>query len=70
MTAVDRLWAREILRVWFHDLSPADWFGGDDAVDAMLCRTDQIETRSRPGNFFSGVIFLEDFVPYRLPEDG
>ena len=38
MTAVDRPWAREILRVWFHDLSPADWFGGDDAVDAMLRR--------------------------------
>ena len=37
---------------------------------SQLCRTDQIETRSRPGNFFSGVIFLEDFVPYRLPEDG
>ena len=37
---------------------------------SQLCRTDQIETRDRFGNFFSGVIFLEDFVPYRLPEDG
>ena len=37
---------------------------------SQLCRTDQIETRDRLGNFFSGVIFLEDFVPYRLPEDG
>ncbi|MDG5747834.1 hypothetical protein P8Q88_06545 [Qipengyuania sp. XHP0207] len=34
-----------------------------------LCRTDQITTVERFGGFFSGVIFLDDFVPYRLPED-
>ncbi len=32
-----------------------------------LCRSDQITTYSRSGNFFSGVIMLDDFVPYRLP---
>ena len=37
---------------------------------SQLCRTDQVETRDRFGNFFSGVIFLDDFVPYRLPENG
>ena len=35
---MNRPWAREILRVWFHELSPADWFGGGEAVDAMLRR--------------------------------
>ena len=36
---------------------------------SQLCRSDQVTTRDRFGNFFSGVIFLEDFVPYRLPEN-
>lgn len=34
----------------------------------QLCRTDQVETFSRGGNFFSGVIFLDDFVPYRVAD--
>ncbi len=37
---------------------------------SSLCRTDQITTYSRTGNFFSGVIFLDDFVPYRKAEEG
>ena len=36
---------------------------------SQICRTDQITTRDRLGNFFSGVIMLDDFVPYRLPAD-
>ena len=36
---------------------------------SQLCRTDQVTTRDRSGNFFSGVILLDDFIPYRLPED-
>ncbi len=32
---------------------------------SQLCRLDQITTAHRTGNFFSGVIFLEEFVPYR-----
>ena len=35
---------------------------------SQLCRSDQITTRDRFSNMFSGVIFLDDFVPYRLPE--
>lgn len=34
-----------------------------------LCRLDNVTTRDRGGNFFSGVVFLEDFVPYRKAED-
>ena len=34
-----------------------------------LCRTDQVTTYDRVGNFFSGVIMLDDFVPYRKAGD-
>lgn len=37
---------------------------------SQLCRTDQVTTRDRFGNFFSGVIFLDDFVPYRKSDEG
>lgn len=36
-----------------------------------LCRTTQITTRDRAGNFFSGVVFLDEFIPYeRVREEG
>ena len=28
MPAAPRRWAAELLHVWFHDLRPADWWGG------------------------------------------
>ena len=37
---------------------------------SQLCRSDQITTYSRAGSFFSGVIFLDDFVPYRVADAG
>ena len=36
---------------------------------SQLCRLDNVTTRDRGGNYFSGVIFLEDFVPYRKVVD-
>lgn len=36
---------------------------------SQLCRLDNVTTRDRGGNFFAGVIFLEDFVPYRKAEN-
>lgn len=36
---------------------------------SQLCRLDNVTTRDRFGNFFTGVILLEDFVPYRLKEE-
>lgn len=36
MSAASRVWARRMLRVWFHDLRPRDWFGGGEAVDDLL----------------------------------
>ncbi len=35
----------------------------------QLCRLDNVTTHDRFGNFFTGVIMLEDFVPYRKSED-
>lgn len=32
---------------------------------SQLCRLDQITTSSRTGNFYTGNIMLEEFVPYR-----
>ena len=37
---------------------------------SQLCRSDRVTTYSRIGNFFSGVIFLDDFVPYRVADAG
>ena len=36
---------------------------------SQLCRLDHVTTRDRTSNFFSGVIFLEDFVPYRKADE-
>ena len=35
---------------------------------SQLCKSDNVTTYDRSGNFFSGVIFLDDFVPYREPD--
>ena len=32
---------------------------------SQLCRLDQVTTHSRTGNFYTGNIMLQDFVPYR-----
>lgn len=36
---------------------------------SQLCKLDNITTRDRGSNMFSGVILLEDFVPYKKPEE-
>ena len=36
MPAGSRDWIAEILKVWFDELSPSDWFGSSDAVDQKL----------------------------------
>lgn len=32
---------------------------------SRLCRLDSVTTQDRTGGFFTGAVFLEDFVPYR-----
>ncbi|MFN6934075.1 MAG: DUF924 family protein [Tsuneonella sp.] len=36
MTAASRRWAADLLHFWFHELGPADWWGGSDALDARM----------------------------------
>ena len=36
-----------------------------DRFGSQLCTTDMIRTVDRGGGHFTGVVFLEDFVPYR-----
>ena len=66
---------REGRTLWVNRTRTPDAIDDDDYLvirkfgGTRLCRTDQVETYSRPGNFFSGVIFLGDFVPYRLADD-
>jgi uncharacterized protein (DUF924 family) len=38
VTAAPRRWAAELLHFWFHELGPADWWGGSPALDARICR--------------------------------
>ncbi|MBA4764682.1 MAG: hypothetical protein H2048_04290 [Erythrobacter sp.] len=62
--------------VWVNYTRTPDAIDDDDYLVikkfsvTSLCRTDQIQTYSRAGDFFSGVIFLDDFVPYRMAEEG
>ena len=49
-------------------LDDSDYLVIERFSSSGLCRTDQITTRDRGGNFFSGVIFLDDFIPYRKVE--
>ncbi len=36
MVAATRAWARDLHYVWFHHLSPSDWYRGGEHVDALL----------------------------------
>ena len=47
-----------------HDYLVIKKFG----ASRQLCRQDNVTTRDSGSNFFSGVIMLEDFVPYRRAE--
>lgn len=40
-----------------------------DRLSHQLCKTDMVQTRSQgPNSFFTGAVFLGDFVPYRKAE--
>lgn len=38
MVAARQGWAADLLHFWFHELTPAQWFGRSDTVDAALRR--------------------------------
>ena len=60
--------------VWVNYTKTPDAIDNDDYLvirkfsGSQLCRSDQVTTRDRFSNMFSGVIFLDDFIPYRVPE--
>ena len=48
---------------------------GDDVLvirrfGSQLCRLDNVTTVDRTSGFFSGAIFLDDFIPYKRVKDG
>lgn len=58
--------------VWVNRTARPETLDDDDYLvirhfgsGSRLCRLDNVTTRDRTGNFFSGAVFLEDFVPYR-----
>lgn len=36
MALAGRRWAAELLHFWFHELTPADWWGGSEELDARI----------------------------------
>jgi uncharacterized protein (DUF924 family) len=38
VAAAPRRWAADLLHFWFHELTPADWWGGSPSLDARLRR--------------------------------
>ncbi len=73
MTVAPRRWAADLLHFWFHELGPADWWGGSAAVDAMVRARfagDLAALRTRPAREFlrdpliaRAAILLFDQVP-------
>ena len=76
MAALSRHWAADISYVWFHQLGPADWFGGSERVDALLAQRfakDWRGLRQRPAHEFLGspdlaraAVLLFDQVPRNM----
>ncbi len=79
MAAPPRRWAAELLHVWFHELSPRNWFGSSAEVDAMLRRKFAPDHRAlsrRPAAEFLGdlrlaqaAILLFDQIPRNIYRD-
>lgn len=49
-------------------IDDGDYLVIDRFSTTSLCRTDRVTAFSRTGNFMSGVIFLDDFIPYRTAD--
>lgn len=67
--AGDTIWVNYTKRP--KTLDDRDYLVIERFSSTSLCRSDRITTRDRGANFFSGVIMLEDFIPYRkVAEEG
>ncbi len=63
--------------LWVNYTRTPDAIDDDDVLvirkfgsGTRLCRLDQVTTQDRFAGFFTGIIFLDDFVPYRAAEEG
>lgn len=74
LTIIDRtaLIYRDGKTVWVNRTRNPEGLDDDDFLvirkygsSSQLCRLDNVSTHDRSGHFFTGVVFLEDFVPYR-----
>ena len=74
-----RPWARDLLRFWFHELQPSDWFGSGEEVDrglrvrfgrtlAMMAHRPTSEFLSDPATARAAIL-LFDQVPRNLFRD-
>lgn len=76
MAAPSRQWAADLLHFWFHELGPADWWGGSPELDARIeHRFGHILTmlRTRPAREFlsdpliaRAAVLLFDQVPRNI----
>lgn len=74
-----RPWAAELLRYWFHELEPSDWFGSSAAIDRELTvrfERKVIALGAQPATDFIGdsqlaqaAILLFDQVPRNIFRD-
>lgn len=74
LTIIDRTAVvyRDGKTLWVNRTRNPDSLDDDDVLvirkygsPGQLCRLDNVTTLDRTGHFFTGVVFLEDFVPYR-----
>lgn len=73
MALAPKQWAADLLHFWFHELTPRDWWGGSDALDATMEKRfrHQLESLSfcRPRTFLTdpqtalAAVLLFDQVP-------
>ncbi len=74
MQIIDRtaIVIRDGRTLWVNRTAHPDTLDSDDylvirhfGAGSRLCRLDHVTTQDRLGNFFTGAVFLQDFVPYR-----
>ena len=51
-------------------LDDSDYLVIERFSSSSLCRTDRVTTRDRFGNFLTGFVSLDDFVPYTKADEG
>lgn len=67
---------RDGSRIWVNIPANPESLDDDDILvtyptsGGTLCRLDRVETRDRSSQFYTGNIFLGNFIPYTKPAEG